>query len=145
MTILYTFLVYAFTADHISGFHIGFLPARVKTILGVLLIVLGVPLWVLSGLKVVKGFSAGKLCTTGVYGLCRHPLYAAWALLIVPGIVLLTDNWFALTIPLLMCFLLMMMVGEEDKWLESRFGARYRAYRKGVPTLLPVGWFLKDN
>ncbi len=140
MSLLFAALVYGLCAGHAGGFPIAFLPSAVRVGLGVILIALGVPGWILSGVKVVKGFHAGRLCTSGLYGFCRHPLYASWCVLIVPGIVLLTNNWTAFIIPLFMCALVLMLVREEETWLGSRFGTAYRAYRKRVPALLPLGW-----
>jgi protein-S-isoprenylcysteine O-methyltransferase Ste14 len=120
-----------------------FLPTALRIVLGILLILPGVVGWILSGLMVIKGFKANMLCTTGVYSLCRHPLYASWALLIVPGIVLLTNVWVAFTLPLIMCFLLIMLVEDEEKWLEGKFKEKYRTYRNRVPVILPLGKFRK--
>jgi protein-S-isoprenylcysteine O-methyltransferase Ste14 len=139
LSILYALLVYNFSADYPRNFHMGSLPASVRIVLGVLLIVPGLAGWILSGLTVIKGFKANKLCVTGVYSLCRHPLYASWPLLIAPGIVFLTNNWLALTIPLVMGLFLMMLAGDEERWLETKFKEGYRSYRKRVPFLLPLG------
>ncbi len=141
LSILYALLVYNFTAARPGGYPIPHLPIPVRVVLGVLLIVAGLAGWILSGLTVIKGFKINKLCVTGVYSLCRHPLYASWALLIVPGIAFLTNNWPAFTIPLIMCFLLVMLVGDEERWLEAKFKGKYQAYRNHVPLLLPLGKF----
>ena len=139
-TILFTILIYSLSAGHREALQIGFLPALARKGLGILLIVAGVPMWLLSARTVLKGFFAGRLCTTGLYGLCRHPLYASWVVLIVPGIVLLTNNWAAFSIPLFMCAILRVLVPREEKWLEKKFGNKFRAYRKQVPAILPLGW-----
>lgn len=143
MSILFAFLIYAYSSDYPQNFQMGHIPATVRNVLGYVLIVLGIPLWILSGVTVIKGFKAAKFCTTGVYEICRHPLYASWTILIVPGIVLLSDNWLGLAIPLMMIILLKLMVREEEAWLEKRFGASYRAYKNRVPGILPIGWFKK--
>jgi protein-S-isoprenylcysteine O-methyltransferase Ste14 len=142
-TLLFGALVYFLSARSGEVFPIAFLPSLVRTALGILLIAAGVPLWILSGKTVIKGFREGRLCTTGVFSLCRHPLYASWAVLIIPGIVLLTDNWVAFVIPLFMCVLLRVLVSREERWLEGKFGDEYRSYRKRVPSVLPLGWLRK--
>jgi protein-S-isoprenylcysteine O-methyltransferase Ste14 len=140
LTVLFGILVYFLSARHGAALQMGFLPGPLRKGLGILLIAAGVPLWILSGKTVIKGFREGRLCTMGVYGLCRHPLYASWAVLIVPGIVLLTDNWAAFVIPFFMCGLLRVLVSREERWLEEKFGDEYRSYRKRVPAVLPLGW-----
>jgi protein-S-isoprenylcysteine O-methyltransferase Ste14 len=139
-TILFTTLVYALSAGHRANLQIWFLTTLARKGLGILLIAAGIPMWLLSARTVLKGFFAGRLCATGLYGLCRHPLYASWVILIVPGIVLLTNNCAAFAIPLFMCAILKVLVTREEKWLEEKFGDEYRAYRKQVPAILPLGW-----
>ena len=147
-TILFGALVYTLssggsgllTAGQRAALQIWFLPALVRKGLGILLIAVGIPMWLLSARTVIKGFFAGRLCTTGFYGFCRHPLYASWAVFIVPGIVLLTNNWAAFVIPIFMCLTLRVLVSREERWLEEKFGEEYRACRRRVPAVLPLGW-----
>ena len=107
---------------------------------GVVLIPLGLVLWLASAATVMRGFNEGRLCTGGVYKLCRHPLYASWAVLVVPGIALVIGNWLALTIPLFMCAILRRLVRVEEDYLEAKFGEDYRNYRDRTPAILPLGW-----
>jgi protein-S-isoprenylcysteine O-methyltransferase Ste14 len=139
-TILYTLLVVGISVKSPGVFQMSFLPHTVRVTLGVLLVVVGLVWYVLSAKTILKGFPAGKLCTTGVYALCRHPLYASWGVSIIPGIVLLADNWLAFTIPIFMCAVMKFLVVEEERWLEKKFGKKYQAYQKRVPGLLPLGF-----
>lgn len=140
-TVLFTLLVIGLCAKLPGNFHMSFLLSPIRVTLGILLIVAGGILYVLSAKTILKGFPAGKLLTTGVYGLCRHPLYASWGLFILPGGAFLVDNWLTFTIPVFMCVLIKLLVGKEEKWLEGKFGRRYLNYKNQVPALLPIGMF----
>ena len=88
----------------------------------------------------MRAFKAGHLVTDGVYGMCRHPIYASWVIFFVPGIVLLINTSIGFSVPVVMYFILRSLVKEEDQYLEKTFGEEYLAYRKKVPAVLPIGW-----
>ena len=91
----------------------------------------------LGGLpEVLRNHSQQRLMTTGVRARVRHPIYLghlcemlAWSL--GTG---LAVCW-ALTALVVISGAL--MIGWEDKELESRFGEEYRRYRSAVPAVLP--------
>ncbi len=118
--------------------------AQIRAGVGGVLIGLGLVMWVVAVAAVMRGFSEGRLCTGGIYGVCRHPVYASWTVLIVPGIALVMGNWLALTLPLFMCAVLRLLVRVEEEYLDSKFGEEYRAYKNRVPAVLPIG-FLKPR
>jgi protein-S-isoprenylcysteine O-methyltransferase Ste14 len=126
-------------------FLIDFIPVWVLVLLGVLLIAAGVPFFVVSARTVHRAYHAGKLLTGGLYGLCRHPLYASWVVFLVPGIVLITRTWLGLSVPVFMYVLLRILVRKEEAYLESRFGEEYRAYRARVPAILPLPFFSRRS
>ena len=103
---------------------------------------IGIPFFIISVFAINRAHNSGKLVTEGIYRCCRHPLYAAWVVFIVPGIVLLADSWIGLTIPLVMYVLLHILVKKEEIYLEERFGEEYVEYKKRVPAVLPIGWIL---
>jgi protein-S-isoprenylcysteine O-methyltransferase Ste14 len=138
-TFLYTFGIVGLCVKFPSAFHMAFLPSLVRLFLGILLVLAGGTLYILSIKTIFKGFQAGKLMTNGVYGLCRHPIYASWGIAIVPGIALLCDNWAALSISIFLCAVTKLLVAEEERWLEKKFGKKYKAYQRQVPGLLPLG------
>jgi protein-S-isoprenylcysteine O-methyltransferase Ste14 len=115
------------------------------TFLGIFLIVLGLPYYVLSARAVLRAFAAGKLVTDGVYGICRHPLYGSWIVFIVPGIELLLHSWFGLTTSIAMYATLRALARREEAYLADKFGESYRQYRARVPFVLPVGWLRQKN
>jgi protein-S-isoprenylcysteine O-methyltransferase Ste14 len=126
-------------------FRIDAMPRSALLAAGAILIALGIPLWIAGLVAAMRAFSARRLCTSGAFAVCRHPVYASWAVLIVPGIALTTGNWLALTIPVFMCALLSHLVRPEDEYLARTFGADYAAYRSRVPAILPVGWLARHR
>ncbi|MEJ2221396.1 MAG: isoprenylcysteine carboxylmethyltransferase family protein [Desulfobacterales bacterium] len=121
-------------------FQIGFLPDGFLYILGIVLIVIGAPFFLISVIAVMHAYNADALVTNGIYRYCRHPLYASWVVFIVPGIVLLMKDWIGLTVPIFMYFILRKLVKKEELFLENVFGSEYREYKKNVRCILPIGW-----
>ena len=120
-------------------FRIDLVPHRFLSILGIVLMVIGVPFYIISARAVMRAYNADKLVTDGVYRYCRHPLYASWVVFIIPGFVLLLNSWIALTTPIFMYFILLRLVRKEETYLESVFGSEYLGYKKNVPCILPTG------
>jgi len=111
-------------------------------VVGVALILLGIPFFVVAILTVSKAYKADKLVTGSVFRCCRHPLYASWVVFIAPGIVLLSNNWISLSTPVFMYVILRLLVRKEEEYLEERFGADYLKYKSSVPCILPYGSLL---
>ena len=118
----------------------GFFPDWVLNILGVSLIVIGIPFFLISVVTAMKAYNANELVTNGIFICCRHPLYASWVAFIVPGIVFLANTWIGLTAPIFMYFILRVLVQKEEIYLEKVFGSEYFDYKKKVPCILPYGW-----
>ena len=121
-------------------FQIGFVPYSYLAILGVIIILIGVPFWIIAVRTVMRAYNAGELVTGGVYRCCRHPVYSSWVVFIVPGIALLVGSWIGLTTPIFMYFILRILVKKEEAYLENLFGSKYIEYKKSVPCILPIGW-----
>ena len=115
-------------------------------ILGGLLILIGVTLWI----RAVDTFGVdyltmlyvyypreGQVVDHAIYGVIRHPVYAA-GLWFVFGLALLNGTWFG---PALAVFFLLGVWGwlrlVEEKELIERFGPSYAEYRKRVPAFWP--------
>ena len=113
--------------------------------IGVILIVLGIPFYLSSLISVMRGFKEGRLVTNGVYGMCRHPVYAAWVVFFVPGIALFMDSWAFLSAPFIMYLMARILVAEEDVYLKEIFGQEYVAYEQNVPAFLPYGWIKRKT
>ena len=124
------------------AFQIDVVPHWLIFTLGISLIVVGVPFFIISVTTVMRAYNADELVTNGIFRFCRHPLYASWVVLLVPGIVLLVNSWIGLTAPIFMYLVLRTLVRKEEVYLESAFGSDYSDYKRKVPCILPYG-FLK--
>ncbi len=113
-------------------------PRWLTLLTGAALLAVGVPFFVAALVRLSRGFPRGELFTRGVY--CRHPVYGAWVVFNVPGIVLLANNWLGLSVPLLMWATLRLLVRKEERYLEQTFGEAYQAYRARTPAVLPLLW-----
>lgn len=116
------------------------IPRAISVILGIILLVTGLPLFLIPGLMIHKYFEEGKLATKGVYAYFRHPIYGSWIVFIIPGIVLLVNSLIGLTIPVVMYVVFKMMIGEEDQYLEEKFGEEYAEYQRKVGSIFPKFW-----
>ncbi len=122
-------------------FQIQAIPYLFVAILGIIFVVIGIPFFITSVVTVMRAYHADKLITGGIFGCCRHPLYASFVVFIVPGIVLLVNSWIALTVPIFMYIVARILVRQEEVYLENVFGAEYADYKKKVPCILPYGCF----
>lgn len=104
---------------------------------GVALLLMGIPFWFVSAVTLKRAHEADTLCTTGVFALCRNPIYAAWTLFLVPGFILFFRTPLLLLIPVIMYAVLRLVLPREDAWLEKKYGEAYRSYRTRVPLILP--------
>jgi protein-S-isoprenylcysteine O-methyltransferase Ste14 len=116
------------------------LPRWLTLGLGALLLLIGVPFFLAALIRLLRGFPKGELFTGGVYAACRHPIYGAWVVFNVPGIVLLVNTWLGLVVVLLMYVTLRLLVRSEERALERLFGDAYRTYRDRTPAVLPLLW-----
>lgn len=111
--------------------HIAFVVA------GIVLLVIGIPMLVVAGRAVTVAYNAHKLATTGIFGLTRNPIYSAWIVFIIPGLVLLTRSWPLMLTPLVAYMVFKARIGRENEYLERQFGDEYRKYRAEVNELVP--------
>lgn len=109
----------------------------------VFLLIIGLPLWVVSGRTMFRGVGEGRLLTAGPYAMCRHPIYGSWILFNLPAISLLSRSWLGLTSSVFAYVLLRMMAGAEEDYLLEKFGTPYSAYRRRTPFVLPIGLLKK--
>jgi protein-S-isoprenylcysteine O-methyltransferase Ste14 len=121
-------------------FRIPFLPQSMLVIIGSAMIAAGAVLYIAGIVTVMRAFNKQQLVTSGAFKVCRHPIYSAWALFIVPGIVLILNSWIGLTIPLVMCLLIHRLSRHEERYLEATFGQTYVQYKSRTPAILPLGW-----
>ncbi|MFA6590376.1 MAG: isoprenylcysteine carboxylmethyltransferase family protein, partial [Bacteroidales bacterium] len=109
----------------------------INTLIGAFLISIGVFALLIPAQRVTKYYKESKLCRTGIYAYLRHPIYAAWILAIVPGIVIISGAVLGLLIPFIMYILFKTMIGEEEQYLKTTFGQDYLDYQKRVGSIFP--------
>jgi protein-S-isoprenylcysteine O-methyltransferase Ste14 len=123
-------------------FYIIGLPIQAAITLAVILLIIGIPYYIQSAKTIYKIHNEGKLCTTGIYATCRHPLYSSWIFFNCPVIAILFRSWILLTVPVFMYFLLIILIGEEERYLIKRYGNEYLDYKKNTNLAFPKLWKL---
>jgi len=98
----------------------------------------GVGTIVASYRAVRNALDRGELCTDGPYRFVRHPLYAAWIWLLLPGAALFLDLPLLLSASPVMYFVTRRFLPREEATLEAEFGDEYEAYRDEVNALVPT-------
>jgi protein-S-isoprenylcysteine O-methyltransferase Ste14 len=112
---------------------------RAATIVGAILIGFGVLGYLWSAVDIVRSFRAKQLVTTGAFGLCRHPLYAAWIVALLPGLALISGNMLFVLAELALIAGYLRFIGDEEQQLVDEFGDAYRSYAQRRFGILPLG------
>ena len=102
------------------------------------MIICGALFW-LSAVKsrIDEKIKSNKLATTGIYGIVRHPIYAAF-LYASTGIILISNNLYLLILPIVyLIFLSISLKNTEEKWLIDLYGDDYIKYSKEVKRFIP--------
>jgi len=120
-------------------------PRWLLPVIGCVLLAVGLPFYVAALAALRRALKEDRLVTRGVYRMCRHPLYAAWILLIVPGILVWFRSWILLAIPAAMYLAFRMCVGREERRLEKKFGQQYLDYKEVVNALFPRPCTAQDH
>ncbi|MFC1462637.1 methyltransferase family protein [Verrucomicrobiota bacterium] len=105
--------------------------------LAVGLLVVGATIYAKALRAFRDGYSKGHLVTQGIFSVVRHPIYAAWIWLIIPGFVLFFRSWLLLAVPFVAYAAFKVFIREEDECLQQRFGETYAQYRSRVNELFP--------
>ncbi len=104
---------------------------------GILLLAVAAVLWVLIVRTILWMYNLGRLYRGGFYARCRHPLYADYILLALPGLSLLFNSWAALTTVPVAVIIFRRLIREEEDGLVASFGEEYEQYRREVNALFP--------
>lgn len=104
-------------------------------IAGIVLLVIGVPLWLTSVGQILVYVPRKTLITNGPFRLMLHPLYTTVALLVFPGVGLLLDTWLGFALGAVLYVSSRLVSPSEEKPLAKYFPKEYPAYRSRV--LLP--------
>jgi protein-S-isoprenylcysteine O-methyltransferase Ste14 len=107
-------------------------------ITGALLTISGFIFYIISAKTMAKAFKQNKLVTTGVFGVCRNPIYSAWMLAIIPGIAICVRMPLLLLIPVIMYIVFSFIKQGEEKVLVEIFGEEYLTYRANVNAVFPT-------
>ncbi len=94
----------------------------------------------------VKGQEASELNTTGIYSICRHPLYLGNFLMWF-GVALITRLWWAnMTFCLIYWLYYERIMFAEEAFLRGKFGDTYLKWAERVPSFLPkFSLFVKSS
>ncbi len=84
-----------------------------------------------------KGRRDGRLVTTGLYAVVRHPLYASSILLILPGVMLMLRSWLLVPLPVVAYIAARVFLPAEEARLRRRFGEAFEDHRRRTPLLIP--------
>jgi len=101
-------------------------------IAGTVLLVVGIPIWLISVVQVLAVAPKGRLITTGPYAVMLHPLYTSVALLVIPGCGLLLDTWLCFALGAVLYIFSRIYSPREEEKLSVAFGKEYAAYREKV-------------
>ena len=130
------FVTFAITAGisylYRPMFNYPLVPAEWTLALGALLLVTGIPLWLLSTGMFLLAYFGGRLETRGPFAIMPNPLYGSWIVFIIPGISLVLNWWPILLTSVVMYAAQRMFIHEEDEALREKFGQQYEEYRKRV-------------
>ncbi len=113
------------------------IPSRAFLVAGIVLLVVGVLMLVVAARAATIAYNSDRLATTGIFGLTRNPIYAAWILCLIPGLVLLSRSWLLLLTPVVAYVVFKAKIRRENEYLEKRFGEDYRTYKRRVNELVP--------
>jgi len=109
-----------------------------STAVGLLGVAAGVGTIAASYRAVSNALDGGELCTDGPYRFVRHPLYAAWIWLLLPGAALTLDLPLLLSASPVMYAVTRRFLPREEATLEAEFGDEYEVYRDEVNALVPT-------
>lgn len=105
---------------------------------GIVLLVIGVPMLLFAARAATLAYNSDKLATTGIFGLTRNPIYSAWIVFIIPGLVLFSRSWPLLLTPVVAYIVFKTRIRREYEYLEKRFGDDYQTYKADVNELFPM-------
>jgi protein-S-isoprenylcysteine O-methyltransferase Ste14 len=132
MSLTLPFIVIAVAANILwpRVFALGF--GQGGLIAGVVLLVIGVPVWLSGVALVLINVPKKKLITTGPFAVVPHPMYTAVSLLVFPGLGLLFDTWAGAGVGVVLYISSRIFSPNEDKILAKAFPKEYPAWRKRI-------------
>ncbi|WP_455381387.1 hypothetical protein [Salinispira pacifica] len=107
----------------------------------IVLIALAVPFWISAAVELLKAWKTKKLAVRGAFGLCRHPIFAAWIWFVLPVLAFLLDSWYFLAADIVFVIAAVGGARREEAQLQAEFGGEYAEYRGRVRALVPIPRF----
>lgn len=104
------------------------------------LMIIGLGVTVISAVAITGGYRCRSLLTKGIYGFCRHPMYASFIFLTIPGLSLVLNCWLVFAASAVSYTATAFLVGEEEQWLARRFGDEWERYTRRVGRIMPKVW-----
>jgi protein-S-isoprenylcysteine O-methyltransferase Ste14 len=111
---------------------------------GLVLLIIGLVMYLLTAVLLLRGLRSKRLMTSGTYFLCCNPLYSSILLFVIPGLSLLMNSWLILTTSLVGYPLFKLFIKSEYMEMEEIFGDEFRKYRTETPEFFPFPfrkWF----
>ncbi len=140
LSIVYTIPVIILNYFFKPFFEIIFIQYRILVFAAIVLLCLGIPLYFIT-LRILKtAFKKKELITTGIFSICRNPLFAVVIFLLLPGIALLFKSWLLLTIPCFVYIMFRLFIHREELLIEKTFGQEYTDYKNRTPAIFPRIW-----
>ncbi len=102
-----------------------------------MLLLVGVPMLIVAARAATVAYNSNKLATNGIFGWTRNPIFCAWIVFIIPGLVLMSRSWLLFLTPLIAYIVFKVRIRRENEYLENRFGEEYRKYTNEVSELVP--------
>lgn len=90
-----------------------------------------------SGRNTKDGQIADSLNTTGIYSVCRHPLYLANFLMYLGPAMLSANLWFIVSFCLAFWLYYERIMIAEEEFLKKKFGVAYTAWCGKTPAFIP--------
>ena len=140
ITIVYTIpiiIIYHFLKP---TFEINFISYKVLYTLAIFLLCIGIPLYIRTFIILKAAYKKQELITTGIFSICRNPLFAEVIFLILPGIILFFNSWLLLTIPCFIYVMFKIFIYKEESLMEEIFGQEYVQYKGNTSTIFPKIW-----
>lgn len=122
-------------------FIISIIPYGVFMTVGIVLLLIGIPTLILSVHAAMIAYNRDRLATDGIFGIVRNPIYAAWIVVVIPGLVMFSQSWLMLLTPFVAYAAFKMLIRREDQYLAERFGQEYETYRSQVNEIIPCPRF----
>ncbi|MFW9825922.1 MAG: methyltransferase family protein [Candidatus Thorarchaeota archaeon] len=106
-------------------------------IIGLILIIIGVLIFIYSEKLIKSAHTNSELVTSKIYAYIRHPMYAIWGLIMLPGLLCLFNSWFLFLLLPIYYTIVRYCIRKEETYLLSKFGEVYAHYKKNVNAFFP--------